>query len=61
MTNPTGSTMRTVVPSAGTTKSMMAGKRPQYTAPTILTYTDDQLRNQVSSSKVTRGPRTRRV
>ena len=61
MTNPTGSTMRTTVPSAGTTKSKMAGKRPQYTAPTILTYTDDQLLREVSSGKVTRAPHTRRV
>jgi hypothetical protein len=61
MSNPTRSAMNSAVPSAGTTKSKQGRKRPQYTAPTILTYTDDQLLREVRPADSSRGTRARRA
>ena len=61
MSNPTGSTLPGIVPSAGTSKRKLAGKRPQYKAPTSLTYTDDQVLSEMRPTDGAKGPRTRRV
>lgn len=61
MSNPTGSALTGIVPSAGTSKRKLAGKRPQYQAPTILTYTDGQLPREMRPTEGSKGPRTRRV
>jgi hypothetical protein len=61
MSNPTRSAMTSAVPSAGTTKSKQGSKRPMYTAPTILTYTDDQLLREVRPADGSRGTRARRA
>jgi hypothetical protein len=53
--------MNSAVPSAGTTKSKQGSKRPMYTAPTILTYTDDQLLREVRPADGSRGTRARRA
>ena len=58
MSNPTSSALTGSVPSAGAAKRKLAVKRPQYKAPTILTYTDDQLVRELGSAKATRSPRT---
>jgi len=61
MSHPTSSALTGIVPSAGTSKRKLAGKRPQYKAPTILTYSDDQLLREMRPTDGAKGPRSRRV
>jgi hypothetical protein len=61
MSNPTSLPLTGTNSSTGINRARQARKRPAYQAPTILTYTEDQMLRDMPTHDGPRGTRIRRV